>query len=279
MFGHGFGPQGCHTNPITDSCENHLCLNNGTCLAQGRTTSCLCPAGFSGALCEITSSCQPNPCENGGTCKPLGSDSFKCVCTMGTTGKRCEILRSICSRTLRRPAGELKYPNDDSPEYAFNEKCAWIIRTNATEILNVTFTKFDLEESTDCSNDFLQIHDGNSLASQMIGRFCGQNLPLDGTILSSHNVLFFWFKSNNATNRPGFEMSWSSQPYICGEDLILTTNDVGVIKSPGYPGKTPANRECQWQLLAPYGSRLVLRVYDVSLGTLPNCRGDVLKVS
>lgn len=278
MFGHGFGPQGCHTRPTTDACENHLCQNNGTCLQQGRTTSCLCPFGFSGALCEIASGCQPNPCENGGTCKPLGTSSFKCNCALGTTGKRCEILRSVCSRTLRRSSGDLKYPTDDSPEYAFNEKCAWIIRTNASQILNVTFTKFDLEESTDCNNDFLQIHDGNSLAYQLIGRFCGKNLPLGGSIVSSHNVLFFWFKSNNATNRPGFEMSWSSQPYICGENLVLSANDAGIIRSPGYPGKTPINRECQWQLTVPYGYRLALTIYDVNLGSLPNCSGDALKV-
>ncbi|KAM7358205.1 cubilin 2 [Cochliomyia hominivorax] len=278
MFGHGFGPRGCHTNPLQDSCENHICQNNGTCVSSGRTTSCLCPKGYSGALCEISDGCHPNPCENDGTCKPLGGKAYKCSCQPGTTGKHCEVLRSVCAKTMRHPEGELKYPTDDQPEYSINERCAWVIRTTPSNILNLTFTKFDVEESEYCTRDWLQIHDGNSLASQLIGRFCGKELPLGGNILSSHHMLFFWFRSDNATNRPGFEMSWISQPHVCGENLELDIKDSGVIKSPGYPGKSPMNRECQWELSAPYGYRFVIRIYDVILGNLANCTGDSLKI-
>lgn len=246
---------------------------------MGRSTSCLCPFGFSGSLCEIADGCQPNPCENDGSCKPQNDRTFKCYCLPGTTGKRCEILRTVCAKTMRRPTGDLKYPTDDSPEYSFNERCAWIIRTNPSEILNLTFTSFDVEASAECSHDWLQIHDGNGLASQLIGRFCGQNLPLGGNILSSHNLLFFWFRSDNATNRPGFQMSWVSQPHVCGETLDLGYQAAGVIRSPGYPGKAAMNRECQWELSAPYGYRFVIRIYEIVLGTRPNCTGDSLKVS
>ncbi|XP_037817925.1 cubilin homolog [Lucilia sericata] len=279
MFGHGFGPRGCHSNPLTDSCESHICQNNGTCISNGRTTSCLCPKGYSGALCETADGCHPNPCQNDGTCKPLGVNGFKCSCLPGTTGKHCELMRSICAKTMRLPSGELKYPTGEETEYSNNERCAWIIRTTPTHILNVTFTKFDVEGNDDCTHDWLQIHDGNSLASQLIGRFCGNDLPLGGNILSSHHLLFFWFRSDNATNRPGFEMSWVSQPHVCGENLELASNGAGVIRSPGYPGKTPINRECQWELSAPYGYRFALRIYDVNLGTLPNCTGDSLKIT
>lgn len=229
-------------------------------------------------MCETSDGCHPNPCENDGTCKPLGNKSYKCACLPGTTGKRCELLRSVCAKTIRLPSGDLKYPPDDINEYSINEKCAWIIRTAPTHILNVTFTKFDVEDSAHCTRDWLQIHDGNSLASQLIGRFCGNELPLGGNILSSHHLLFFWFRSDNATNKAGFQMSWVSQPHVCGENLDLTSKDAGVIKSPGYPGKSPLNRECQWELTAPYGYRFVISVYEVNLGSLPNCTGDTLQV-
>uniref|UniRef100_A0A1I8N3F6 Uncharacterized protein n=2 Tax=Musca domestica TaxID=7370 RepID=A0A1I8N3F6_MUSDO len=277
MFGHGFGPEGCHTNPMTDSCENHICQNNGTCLAMGRSTRCMCPLGYSGALCETKDACHPNPCENEGTCKALGDESYKCSCPRGTTGKRCEVLRSVCSSIQRKPSGELSYPADGATEYAPLERCAWIIRTLPNRILRLNFLTFDVEPDPECSRDWLQIHDGNSLAAQLIGRFCGNELPLNGTILSSHNVLFFWFRSDNATQRSGFHMNWTSQVYVCGVTLEVAIGETGVIRSPGYPGKVAAHRDCQWKFTAPMGYRFHLRIYDIEMGNSPNCTGDSLK--
>ncbi|XP_061400319.1 cubilin homolog [Musca vetustissima] len=278
MFGHGFGPQGCHTTPIEDSCEKHLCQNNGTCLTTGRGTSCICPEGYSGALCETADGCHPNPCQNNAVCKPQPNQSYKCSCKRGTTGKHCEIVRNVCSTILRQPAGELTYPTENATAYAPNERCAWIIRTQPTQIFNLTFTSFDLEEDPECGRDWLQIHDGNSLSSQLLGRFCGKDLPMGGNILSSQNELFFWFRSDNATQRGGFHMEWHTQPHICGDSLDLQVGDEGIIRSPGYPAKSPTSRNCQWDLTAPYGYRFVLRIYEINTGNRPNCSGDSLKV-
>ncbi|XP_075162494.1 cubilin homolog [Haematobia irritans] len=278
MFGHGFGPTGCHSTPISNSCEQHICQNNGTCLLTGRGTSCLCPSGYSGALCETADGCHPNPCENGASCKPLSNKLFKCSCQRGSTGKRCEILRSVCATVQRKTTGELSYPTNGATEYTPDERCAWIIRTLPSQILNLTFTSFDLEEDAECSRDWLQIHDGTSLASQLIGRFCGKNLPLGGSILSSQHQLFFWFRSDNTTNRPGFHMTWKSQPHVCGDDRELDVGDEGILRSPGFPGKMPAHRDCEWMLSAPYGYRFVLRIFDITMGLTANCTGDSFKI-
>ncbi|XP_073838450.1 cubilin homolog [Musca autumnalis] len=278
MFGHGFGPKGCHTNPTTDSCKNHICQNNGTCIAMGRGTRCICPLGYSGALCETKDACHPNPCENEGSCKLQSEQSYKCSCPRGTTGKHCEVLRSVCSSIQRKPSGELNYPSDEASEYSPLERCAWMIRTIPGQILNLTFTTFDLEEDPECIHDWLQIHDGNSLAAQLIGRFCGNKLPLGGNILSSQNVLFFWFRSDNATQKSGFHMTWKSQVHVCGDTLDLAAGDEGIIRSPGYPGKTPGHRNCQWELSAPFGYRFVLRIYEIQMGVSVNCTGDSLKI-
>ncbi|XP_058975812.1 cubilin homolog [Musca domestica] len=278
MFGHGFGPQGCHTTPIENSCENHLCQNNGTCLTTGRGTSCLCPEGYSGSLCETVDGCHPNPCKNDAVCKPLANKAYKCACKRGTTGKHCEIVRSVCSTLQRQSPGEITYPTENVTEYAAHERCVWIIRTERTKIINLTFTSFDVEEDPECSRDWLQIHDGNSLAAQLLGRFCGKELPLGGNILSSQHELFFWFRSDNVTQRSGFHMTWHSQPHICGDTLELKMGDEGIIRSPGYPGKTPIQRDCQWELMAPYGSRFALRIYEITTGNRVNCQGDSLKI-
>lgn len=55
-----------------------------------------------------------------------------------------------------------------------------------------------------------QIHDGRSSSSFMIGRYCGNNLPRGGNIISTHNQLYLWFRSDNSTAHDGFELSWES---------------------------------------------------------------------
>lgn len=44
----------------------------------------------------------------------------------------------------------------------------------------------------------------------MIGRFCGSTLPKGGNIISTHNLLYFWFRSDNTTSHEGFELTWNS---------------------------------------------------------------------
>lgn len=55
-----------------------------------------------------------------------------------------------------------------------------------------------------------QIHDGRSSSSFMIGRFCGSSFPKGGNFVSTHNQLYFWFRSDNSTSRDGFELTWKS---------------------------------------------------------------------
>uniref|UniRef100_A0A3B5LEG8 Delta like non-canonical Notch ligand 1 n=1 Tax=Xiphophorus couchianus TaxID=32473 RepID=A0A3B5LEG8_9TELE len=74
------------------------CQNGGTCVeASGSAAdpSCLCPPGFSGALCDISAgSCQPNPCLNGGNCTDHGL-AFTCACPPGYTGFTCNDTSSL----------------------------------------------------------------------------------------------------------------------------------------------------------------------------------------
>jgi cubilin len=44
----------------------------------------------------------------------------------------------------------------------------------------------------------------------MIGRFCGDTLPKGGNIITTHNQLYLWFRSDNSTAHEGFELSWES---------------------------------------------------------------------
>ncbi|KAH8379700.1 hypothetical protein KR009_006651 [Drosophila setifemur] len=268
-YGHGYGENGCTRDPGREPCDQHPCLNNGTCVQNGRGTTCICQPGYTGALCNSSDICHPSPCLNGGSCRLLPGNQYQCHCPAGFTGTRCAHQRFFCGAMLRGPTGQVHFPpNSDDGNYQANERCPFIIRTSPGLVLNLTFTLFDLEESADCSADFLQLHDGNSLASRLIGRFCGKRLPMgNGSVVTSQEQVFLWFRSDNGTESKGFHINWNSLPFSCGENKEnLTFGQSGVIRSPGYPGNARPSLDCRWQLTAPYGSRLLLRFYDIKLG-------------
>ncbi|KAJ3611231.1 hypothetical protein NHX12_021247, partial [Muraenolepis orangiensis] len=193
--GHGHGPSGC-------SQTSDLCLISNPCV---------------NGLCVNTDECASAPCLNGGTCAD-GVNGFTCTCTALWTGP-------LCQTQQQGPSGSFSYPNTPGGEsYDHLVSCAWVITTDPDKILRVSFPYFQLESSTNCNFDFLQIHDGNSASSFQIARYCGASIPPG--VLSSHNALYFWFRSD-----------------MCGGEL---TEPHGVITSPGYPGNYPASRDCYW---------------------------------
>lgn len=78
-------------------------------------------------------------------------------------------------------------------------------------------------------------------------------------------------------------MVWNSLKFSCGETLdILALGQNGVLRSPGYPGQASPGLDCRWDLIAPYGTRLLLRFYAIDLGSsdlgAENCTEDYLTV-
>ena len=54
------------------ACPEGICEHGGLCVAVHHRPKCFCPAGFTGARCEINvDECASAPCTNGGTCVDL----------------------------------------------------------------------------------------------------------------------------------------------------------------------------------------------------------------
>lgn len=72
---------------------------------------------------------------------------------------RCQSVLRACGGVLESDSGNLSYPVDNGT-YNHNARCAWLIKTNHTKILNITFTKFNLEnpmQNKECKYDWLQV--------------------------------------------------------------------------------------------------------------------------
>uniref|UniRef100_A0AAX7VLU9 Cubilin n=1 Tax=Astatotilapia calliptera TaxID=8154 RepID=A0AAX7VLU9_ASTCA len=273
-IGNGYGPTGC--TQTSNICQTNNPCVNGQCvdITSNPGYICNCNSGWEGVNCDQNiNECSSNPCQNGGTCTD-GINGFTCTCTTQWTGEFCQTPQQVCGGYLTGPAGSFSYPNTPGhDEYDHEVSCAWVIHTDANKILRITFPFFDLENSANCNFDFLQIHDGESASAYMIGKYCGQNSPAE--LFSSHNSLYFWFRSDHSVSAGGFTVAWQSQDPVCGEEL---TAPYGNINSPGYPGNYPPSRDCYWTVTVDPGLLITFAFGTLSLEHHPNCNFDFLEI-
>jgi PKD repeat protein len=71
--------------------------------------------------------------------------------------------------------------------------------------LKATFLAFDVENSTDCQNDWLKVYDGISNTANLIGTYCGNGLPASILASNQEGALTFEFHSNATGNNAGWE--------------------------------------------------------------------------
>lgn len=280
MDGDGIGLHGCYvsTGNATVSCEGNPCGTHGQCHILRSGYTCICQRGYGGSHCDIpTALCASNPCQNGGICRPDDNSArgFRCECTAQYSGTLCQVLYKTCGGVLDAEEGNIVYPLSNTT-YNHNARCAWVIHTVPGKVINVTFSKFNLEDHPDCSNDFLQIHDGRSSVNLLVGRFCGNSYPNGGNIVSSHNYLYLWFRSDATVSKNGFALHWTSSPPVCGGELDATKH--GHISSPGSPGKYPPNRDCYWHLTTNFGKRIQVHFFALDIEIHPNCSFDYLAI-
>uniref|UniRef100_A0A2A4JDL6 Cubilin n=2 Tax=Heliothis virescens TaxID=7102 RepID=A0A2A4JDL6_HELVI len=281
MVGDGMGISGCYvptSGNYTDSCASNPCGVHGQCHALRSGYTCICARGYGGASCDSAAdACRANPCHNGGACRldDSAAAGFRCECAAQYTGSLCQVRTKSCGGVLDNEQGSIVYPLTNTT-YNHNSQCAWVIHTAPDKVINVTFSKFNLEASPECMYDFLQIHDGRKSSSQLIGRFCGNNYPKGGNIVSSHNNLYFWFHSDKTVAKDGFALHWTSISPVCGGHVDATTH--GHISSPGSPGPYPPNRDCYWHLSTSLGKRINLHFFALDIESHSNCSFDYLAI-
>lgn len=172
--------------------------------------------------------------------------------------------------------------------------------------LRLTLDDFDLEDSTDCFNDYLLLPDGQKL--------CGA-LPPDTSktvsISRRHSSFTFIFSSNEAKTARGFMIRVEQVRDSCSDDLpdspLFPTDSqtddflpvgrpqpqfagglcdqrlaaaTSVVRSPGYPGGYGPNLRCRYTVLKL--NRNVCRVQVLfkrfSLENSFGCRKDYLEM-
>ncbi|KAF3849151.1 hypothetical protein F7725_015648 [Dissostichus mawsoni] len=207
------------------------------------------------------------------------------------------VYEAICGGEVKRDSGQIQSPNYPD-DYQSNKMCVWKITVAEGFNVGLSFQSFEIEKHDSCAYDFVEVRDGGSDSSPLLGRFCGYEKPDD--MKSSSNQLWLKFGSDGSVNKAGFagnffkEMDECSRPdhghceqrclntlgsYRCacdpGYELAVDRRSCetaacggfitklnGSLTTPGWPKEYPPNKNCVWQLVAPIQYRITL-VFDV----------------
>uniref|UniRef100_A0A3Q2T3U7 Inactive serine protease PAMR1 n=1 Tax=Fundulus heteroclitus TaxID=8078 RepID=A0A3Q2T3U7_FUNHE len=133
------------------------------------------------------------------------------------------IIHPECGGVIHKRQGHLvleSYPN--------NARCEWTIQVEKPFTIELRFMMLSLEFHSSCRYDFVEVRDGDSINSRVIGRFCGNSRP--ASLQSSGNTLHVLFVSDGYKNFDGFFATFqetsacSSSPCLHDGTCILDTS-------------------------------------------------------
>ncbi|XP_029345463.1 cubilin isoform X3 [Acyrthosiphon pisum] len=279
--GNGIGLNGCIKNYKTiDPCLNNPCGLHGVCHSNSTNSFlCQCDTGYTGRSCNISieNPCLVNPCVNGECVPDPKSGEFRCNCDRGYFGTLCGSFIEECGGYFDTNNGSIQYPESNTTlTYKSNMNCAWMIDVNLSLVINISFVWIDIEKSITCSLDYVEIKNNDDEDGKVLGRFCGNKLPINNNIISDSNSVIIRFRSDTSTNYRGFQLNYTAIQPDCGGTFNIGSH--GTLSSPGSPGKYPNNRDCYWTLNAFPGKRIQFNFFSLSFEYHINCSYDYLEI-
>uniref|UniRef100_A0A8C7MPL4 Inactive serine protease PAMR1 n=1 Tax=Oncorhynchus kisutch TaxID=8019 RepID=A0A8C7MPL4_ONCKI len=158
-------------------------------------------------------------------------------CRQGWAGGDCK----TCGGVIRRAQGHIMLES-----YPINAHCEWRVQVEKGENVELRFSMLSLEPDHNCHYDYVELRDGDSLSSPVIGRFCGNELP--PPIRTSGSRLHVLFVSDGYNNFDGFfaafQQSSACSPSPCQHHGTCLLNPVQSFRCaclPGYTGQLCEN--------------------------------------
>lgn len=114
----------------------------------------------------------------------------------------------VCGGIITDTNGVIQAEAKLAGGYHNNERCTWLLRFPPGQRVSIQFTSFRLEYNAACAFDFVEIRDGDGMASPLVGRFCGSIVP--PPFISNGNTLNVTFVTDYSVNYDGFTMRYSN---------------------------------------------------------------------
>ncbi|NP_445784.3 cubilin precursor [Rattus norvegicus] len=177
-----------------------------------------------------------------------------------------------CNREYNQTFGNLKSPGWPQ-NYDNNLDCTIILRAPQNHSISLFFYWFQLEDSRQCMNDFLEVRNGGSSTSPLLDKYCSNLLP--NPVFSQSNELYLHFHSDHSVTNNGYEIIWTSSAAGCGGTLL---GDEGIFTNPGFPDSYPNNTHCEWTIVAPSGRPVSVGFPFLSIDSSGGCDQNYLIV-
>uniref|UniRef100_A0A915DCG2 Cubilin n=1 Tax=Ditylenchus dipsaci TaxID=166011 RepID=A0A915DCG2_9BILA len=164
-------------------------------------------------------------------------------------------------------SGEITSPGFGTGNYTDNQECLWLLQAPEGSVISLSIVTLDLEYHIECSNDFLEISEGEDRSSEI------QNIRSRGRTLT------ILFKSDATVTRKGFRLTYEFVGYETAACGFHTNALNGTFHSPNFPLDYGADEECIWDINVPLGYhiRLIFDFFDVVKSV--SCEKDFLLVS
>ncbi|XP_053569959.1 cubilin [Bombina bombina] len=192
----------------------------------------------------------------------------------GTTRTGFNAMYSIatCGGTLFGQSGIIQSPGYPTHNYPDSNLCEWYFNGPTGHYLTISFEALDIQKSTDCSIDYVEIREYNA-SGRLLGVFCNSTIPND--LVTSDSFAYIKFVSDGSINATGFRLRFEASIEECGGEYTGTT---GTLSSPNYPNLYPHNRECQWRITVPEGKLVTLTINDLRIQDHPSCDYDYVAI-
>lgn len=102
-------------------------------------------------------------------------------------------------------SGNFTSPNYPK-SYSKDSECMWTIVVAPQDTIELRFHEFHLENSGSCNYDFVEIRQGRTPVSPLIGKYCASTIISPFT--STGNSLFIRLVTDGTVNEKGFRATW-----------------------------------------------------------------------
>uniref|UniRef100_A0A8R1DU11 CUB domain-containing protein n=1 Tax=Caenorhabditis japonica TaxID=281687 RepID=A0A8R1DU11_CAEJA len=174
------------------------------------------------------------------------------------------------SRSLQSPEFPQRIPN--------SVECEYLMAAPNGHRVMLTFDadNFDIDgTSGECDQmDYVEVRDGPSPHSMLIGRFCGNRAP--SSIYSTANFLYMKLHTSEYGKSRRFVAKYEIA--TCGGTIIVHENTTSHVTSPLFPDPFPSPIQCEWNIRSPSTHMLEAKVEHIWLLYNQNCSMEMLSV-
>ncbi|PIO33299.1 hypothetical protein AB205_0007210 [Aquarana catesbeiana] len=112
-----------------------------------------------------------------------------------------------CEHRIHSPNGVITSPNWPD-KYPSRKECTWEISATPGHRVKLAFSEFEIEQHQECAYDHLEVFDGETDKSSILGRLCGNKIP--EPLIATGNKMFLRFVSDASVQRKGFQATHST---------------------------------------------------------------------